>query len=319
MYDLELKKLTTKEVFSQIKDKLEKKYDFNEYKKIVFNGMGGSGIVGNIMEDFFNYSGELDFYREILVNKTYELPKFLDKSYLNVFVSYSGKTEETLEVLKESLKKGFESVFITTNEEAKNLFGNTNYFPYIIPKTKLPPRYNLASLLSSSLLLFFEKEEVNNYFNFKDFDLNLANEIVDKLKNKVPIIYSDYKIKSVPLRISQQFNENSKRHCIYGYLSEVNHNHLEVDENGNFFYIFLRHKFEHERIKERFEILKELFKEKNYEFVELKSEENNLLKTMLYFINLFDFVTIKLGVINNKEFDKNPQIDYLKRRLSESK
>ncbi|HIQ50910.1 MAG TPA: SIS domain-containing protein [Nautiliaceae bacterium] len=313
MLDSEIKKLTTKEVFKKIKDKIEKEYNFNEFDKIAFHGMGGSGIIGDIIKNFFYY--ENIFFKEVIVNKSYELPRFLNKNWLNIFISYSGKTEETLESLKSSIKNGFKSVFITTNEDAKKFFNSSNYFYYIIPKTEYPPRYNLASLLYSVLLLFLEKEEANNYFNFKDFDINFANNLVEKLKNKIPVIYSDYKISSVPLRIAQQFNENSKKHCVYGCFSEVNHNHLEVDENKNFVYVFLRHNLEHERVKDRFEIVKGLFKEKGYDFVEIKSEEKGLLRSMLYFINLFDYITIKIGVLNNKKFDKNPQIDYLKNLL----
>jgi glucose/mannose-6-phosphate isomerase len=315
MQDKEILKLTTKEVFKKIKDNLEKEYDFSEFKKIYVHGMGASGIVGDFLRDYFHNNDNL-ITREVFVNKSYEIPKFLDKDWLNIFISYSGKTEETLEGLKQSLNNNFNTVFITTNEEAKTLYQKNNYFPYITPKTEYPPRYNLASLLSSTLLLFYDKKEVNDFFNFKDFDLNLANKIVEKLEDKIPVVYSDYKTKAVPLRIEQQFNENSKKHCIHGYFSEVNHNHLEVDENNNLIYVFLRHNREHERISERFEIVKELYDKKGYEYIEIKSKEDDLLKTMLYFVNLFDFVTIKLGVLKGKQFDKNPQISYLKQVLS---
>ena len=310
-----------KNVFESIKDKIEKKYDFLESKKIVISGMGASGIIGNLIEDYFNFLGKKDerFKKLIIVNKTYELPKYVDEGWLSICISYSGKTEETLSVLKQSLEKNIPTVFISSNPEIENLYHHSHYFPLVVPKTDLPPRYNLASLLSGALSLFFEKERIMDIFNFNSKLYEKDNEIVQELlSGKIPVVYSDYKTRSLSERIAQQFNENSKIHCVYGYFSETNHNQLEVQPDERFIYFLLRHNFEHERINKRFEIIKELFDKKGIKYFEIKSNEDDLMKAMLEILNNFDYISIKLGMERGVPFDQNPQISYLKERLKQS-
>ncbi len=314
-------KYLIRNVFDSIKDKIEKKYDLLESKKIIVSGMGASGIIGNLIEDYFNFLGKNDerFNKLIVVNKTYELPKYVDENWLSICISYSGKTEETLSVLKQSLERNIPTVFISSNPEIENLYSLPHYFPLVVPKTDLPPRYNLASLLSGALSLFFEKEKIFDLFDFNSNLHEKNDEIVQELlSGKIPVVYSDYRTKSLSERIAQQFNENSKIHCVYGYFSEANHNQLEVQPDDKFVYFLLRHNFEHERIKKRFEIIKELFNKKGIKYYEIKSNENDLMKAMLEILNNFDYVSIKLGMEKGVPFDQNPQISYLKERLKQS-
>ena len=309
-----------KNVYNKIKDKIKKEYDFKEYKKIIVSGMGASGIIGDLIRDYLNYLSNVDEkFKDVLVyvNKGYYLPNFVDDSWLSVCISYSGKTEETLNVLNESLKRNINTVFISSNEEIKNLYDKENYFPLVVPKTDLPPRYNLASLLSGALSLFFEKEKIEDVFNFNgEINKELADKLVEEFKNgKLPVIYASEELKSVPERVAQQFNENSKIHCVYGYFSEANHNQLEVQKDDRFLYLFLRHPFEHERIKKRFEIVKRLYDREGFKYFEIKSDENDLLKNALSLLNFFDYLTIKLGIEKGVPFNENPLISYLKEEL----
>ncbi|MEO2154764.1 MAG: SIS domain-containing protein [Nanoarchaeota archaeon] len=310
-----------KSVYNQIRDKLEKNYDFLEYNKIIISGMGASGIIGNLIQDYFKWlSNKDERFKDkiVVVNKSYYLPSFINEEWLSICISFSGKTEETLSVLKQSIEKNINTVFISSNEGIKNLYSRDNYFSVVIPKTELPPRYNLASLLAGTLLLFFEKEKVDEIFNFNEIKLNNNFEkLINELKEKIPVVYISEELKSVSERIAQQFNENSKIHCIYGYFSEANHNQLEVQKNDNFIYFFLRHPFEHERIKKRFEIVKELYEKECFNFYEIKANENDLLKNALTILNLFDYLTIKLGIEKNVPFNKNPLISFLKERLKD--
>ncbi len=74
------------------------------YSSILFVGMGGSGIIGEVISDISN---ELDSVR-IDVLKEYHLPKYYTNETLVVGVSASGNTEETLSVLSEAGKRGFD-------------------------------------------------------------------------------------------------------------------------------------------------------------------------------------------------------------------
>ena len=303
--------------FELLKNKFEKIYDFSEFEKIIITGMGASGIIGDIIKDLFRiyFPNKL-----VLVNKTYELPNFIDKSFLSIVISFSGKTEESLSILKQSLDKELKTVFISSNPEIKEISDKENYFPLIIPKTNYPPRYNLIPLLIGALSLFFDLDKIKEKFKIEycEEEKKLIKEIITKFvkDKKIPVVYGGYEIKSVPLRIKQQFNENLKIHCIQNYFSEANHNELEVLNDERFVYFFLRNSYEHERIKKRFEIVKEIYKQKNFDLIEIKAKGEDLLQQILYLLNLFDLITISSAILLNREFDKNEQISYLKEKLS---
>ena len=102
------------------------------------------------------------------------------------------------------------------------------------------------------------------------------------------------------------------------YFSEANHNELEVLRDDRFIYLFLRNSFENERIQKRFEIIKELYKNKNIEFFEIRAKGESLLKQILYLLNIFDLITISSAMVLNREFNKNNQISFLKERLKQN-
>ncbi len=302
--------------FELLKNDFEKIYDFKEYDKIVISGMGASGIIGDIIKNLFRIHFPI---KQVIVNKTYELPKFVKKDYLSICISFSGKTEETLNVLDQSIKAGLKTVFVSSNTSIEKKYDYKNYFPLITPKTHYPPRYNLVPLLIGALSLFMDLENIKNNFLIKydEEEKKIIEKIIPKFveENKIPVVYSSYEIDSVPLRIKQQFNENLKIHCIQNYFSEANHNELEVINDKRFVYFFLRTNFENDRIKKRFEIVKELYKEKNFDLIEIKARGKNLLTQILYLLNIFDLITISCAILLNRQFDRNNQISYLKEKM----
>ena len=47
-----------------------------------------------------------------------------------------------------------------------------------------------------------------------------------KLLKKIIVLYAEDKYESTALRLKQQINENSKLHCWYNVLPEMNHNEI---------------------------------------------------------------------------------------------
>jgi len=68
----------------------------NDIENIVVCGLGGSGIGGNLLAELLR--GELTV--PVLVNKGYSLPAFVGQRSLLILSSYSGNTEETLQLLR---------------------------------------------------------------------------------------------------------------------------------------------------------------------------------------------------------------------------
>ena len=69
-----------------------------KYESILFAGLGGSGIIGEVMSDLAAESGLV----RIETLKDYHLPKYVGPETLVIGVSCSGNTEETISVVMEA-------------------------------------------------------------------------------------------------------------------------------------------------------------------------------------------------------------------------
>ena len=79
-------------------------YEFEKIFKInniVFNGMGGSAISGDIIKSLLINKLNIP----IFVNRGYSIPKWANKNTLVINQSYSGDTEETLSAFKIAYQK----------------------------------------------------------------------------------------------------------------------------------------------------------------------------------------------------------------------
>lgn len=86
--------------------------DYSEnVDKIVFAGMGGSAIAGDLIRDWL----DADMHVPMDVVRSYHLPAYVDEKTLVFLISYSGNTEETLSCMKDALKKRCRIVSISSN------------------------------------------------------------------------------------------------------------------------------------------------------------------------------------------------------------
>ena len=84
--------------------------DFRAVSKIIFCGMGGSAISGDILRIL-----ALDQSRvPMLVSRGSKLPASADRDTLVILSSYSGNTHEILEVLRETLAVRAKILIVTS-------------------------------------------------------------------------------------------------------------------------------------------------------------------------------------------------------------
>ena len=90
---------------SHLKEALEvgKKANFsktdNSFMNVLVCGLGGSGIGGTIISQLVSEQCALP----ITVNKNYKIPSFVNQDTLVICCSYSGNTEETLEMYQQAI------------------------------------------------------------------------------------------------------------------------------------------------------------------------------------------------------------------------
>lgn len=269
-----------RDIILSLPDQFEKGFytkSFKEHKlgkidKIYYFGMGGSGIAGDIIQNYFLISSKIPF----IVIKDYILPVSTHKDFF-IFVSYSGNTEETLEVFSK-LEKNLTKVFIVSSdgellEKAKKLG-----FPYFEVPKGLPPRGAIGYLFSSILRFLSDvkitpnlEDDVNEVINLLRNNVKIyeerAKEFSEHLLNKLPVIYSlSHLYYPAAYRFQSQLNENSKIFAHSHSLPEMNHNEI-MGYKGvknvlkNLSIIYLIDRDAHPRILKRQKIMSSILKD----------------------------------------------------------
>lgn len=89
---------------------------YRDFRNIVFSGMGGSAIGGDLIRTVFSDECPIP----IIVNRDYSIPKFVDHSTLFISASYSGNTEETISAFKQALDRQAKIIAISAGGNFKN-------------------------------------------------------------------------------------------------------------------------------------------------------------------------------------------------------
>ncbi|MFO0433843.1 MAG: SIS domain-containing protein, partial [Sphingobacteriaceae bacterium] len=198
---------------------------------IIITGLGGSGIGGTIISELINDSCTVP----ILVNKDYFLPSFANSNTLLIVSSYSGNTEETLQVMNEAIAKKVQIVCVTSGGKVLEL-AKQHQFEFIEIPGGNPPRscigYSLVQLIKiliakgfapASLMTDLENSIQLLQEEKASIKVN-AMTIAKKLSGQIAVIYSLGSCEGVSVRFRQQINENSKALCWHHVFPEMNHN-----------------------------------------------------------------------------------------------
>ncbi len=292
---------------------------------VVVTGLGGSGIGGDLVNEFVSDELKVPF----VVNKGYFVPNFVNENTLVICSSYSGNTEETLSAMEDAMAKGAQIACVTSGGKVAEIAAAKGYTCIIVPGGN-PPRSMLAYSLVQQLYL------LNGYGLISDgfkADLTVAIDLLDaeehaiqtdaleiakKLKGSVPVVYVDDSMTAVGVRFRQQINENSKMLSWSSPVPEMNHNELVGWRNkiAPWKVVFLRNNTDYARNQQRIEINKEIVGKFAQEVLEIWSKGDSHAERALYLIHLTDWVSQYLGELNGVDIVEVAVIDFLKGSLA---
>lgn len=321
--------------YKQIEFAWNNKFDLahiniNNITNIVISGLGGSAISADLIKNFLG--SELNL--PVVINRNYNLPKFVGKNTLFIASSYSGNTEETISSLHQAIDLGCIIICITTGGEVETIAKKHN-LPLIKLQAGFQPRYALG-LSFFSLLKVFQKlnfiedhttvvEKIqllwkNNGIIFSQDD-NIAYKIAESLIGFIPVIYSvsDF-TNSVGYRFKCQLNENSKLHAFHHEVPEMNHNEIigwesYHEKRFNPKIINIIDVSYHPQIKKRFQILSEIFTKSGVEFLNIESKETDFKIRLLDMIYLLDWISYYTGILRGYDPSEIDNIHTLKKLL----
>lgn len=324
----------------EIGDSMEPGIRFRKIKNIVFNGMGGSAIAGDVIRSLLGEHLPVPF----VVNRGYYLPPFADKETLFIASSYSGNTEETLSATQQAIQKGCKLVAVTSGGKLAEIAHEKHCPVYFLP-SGYPPRASLGYSLGVLLAFFsklgvgpFSKKHVEQAATFLEKEgKGLADparkenpvwSVAKQLKGRFPLLYAGTEtLEPVGFRWKCQFNENSKMHAAYIGIPEMNHNEIvawKKLEAVNGFYsslvaVFLRSQKDSPRIRLRMELTRELVLKNRGKAIEVTGKGSSFLEEMLYLIYFGDLVSVFLAGLNKVDPTEIENINYLKLHLSKTK
>lgn len=293
------------------------------FDNLLLAGLGGSGIAARILKALLYTKSNVP----IEVVSDYTLPKYVGKRTLVILSSYSGSTEETLNVYNLAKEAGAQCLTLTTGGELGER-SKRDDIPTYQAKTGFQPRmalgYSLGNLLLLSDHLFgtdFRSELLNavGHLSNKEAYLSKADQLLagigDGINEKISVI-ADAHTYPVGLRFCQQVQENAKGECFLSELPEANHNVIETYYGKLPGTILLLQTVDvHPRTKIRFDYTRNILQKEGNKVLELNHVNTQSLLSLLETIYVLDWLSLLLAEAKNVNSAHIPNIKGLKEYL----
>lgn len=302
-----------------------KKVEFEKSEHIVFAGMGGSGALGDIFSAILSKTNI-----HVNVVKGYLLPKTVDSNSLVVVTSVSGNTEETISILKSAIDVKCKIIAFSDGGRIQEICKSNN-----IEHRKInmihSPRASFTQFLFSMLnvlspILPIADKDVEdsiielNLLKNKIYSENLTQNnpalILANWLDEIPIIYYPFGLESAAIRFKNSLQENTKIHVISEDIIEACHNGIVAwDSCTKIKPILLRGSDDYIKTKQRWEIIKEYFKENKIEFKEINSINGSILSKLINLIYFLDYTSIYKSILLDIDPTPVKAIEYVKQKL----
>jgi glucose/mannose-6-phosphate isomerase len=322
----------------EIAENTEANVEFSEIQNIVFAGMGGSAISGDLIHSVYNETLSVPMF----VNRGYQIPGFVNSKTLFIASSYSGNTEETLSATEQAVEKGARIICITSGGQLEQIAQKNGY-----PRFQLIPGYPPRAALGFGLgvlfhifrrlgigeisrqdidraaLMLTERGRIWSNVNHQE---NSPLDVAGQFFGKVPLIHASVdRLEFVGYRWKTQLNENSKAHAFFQPFPEMNHNEIvgwekmkSTKENlARLVPVVLSDSEDHPQILKRMQIFKEIMKEDKNEMIEIVGKGDTFFERMVDLIYFGDWVSYYLAILNWVDPTKISKIDLFKKRLTE--
>jgi len=303
--------------------------DFKGIDHVVFCGMGGSGAIGDLFSAILS---KTDIHVKVV--KGYLLPKTVDENTLVITTSISGNTVETMTNLSSANKLNCKKIAFSSGGTMES-FCSKNGIEYRKIKQRHSPRasfieyvYSILKVLNSIFpiqksdiiesikeLESTSKQISSNNLTEKNPSLNLAEWI-----NGIPLIYHPWGLEAAAIRFKASLQENAKTHAIAENVIEACHNGIvSWERKSEVKPILIEGQDDYIETKERWNILKEYFKQNNIDFREVLSVKGSIISKLINLIYFLDYASIYNAIIQKVDPTPIKSIDFIKSKLDDEK
>ncbi len=308
-----------------------------EFNNILFAGMGGSAIIGDLVYAILGDRIKIPFE----VNRGYRVPHSAGPHTLFFASSYSGNTEETLFALEKALEKKCTVIGMTSGGKLHERAVREKFPCFNLPGG-YPPRtatgFGLGAMLHIMTRLKIAEmepgmleeaaawiEEISTVWTDVTHPDCLPLRIAEAIQGRLPIINASMeRAAAVGFRWKTQLNENSKTHAFFFPIPEMSHNEIvgweRLEQTGGFFdhliLILLRLPDDMDRNQKRFMLTKKIVEESGGKVLEIEGKGRTYLSRLLYLIFLGDLASLYLAIAYGANPATVRNIDKLKEDLS---
>jgi glucose/mannose-6-phosphate isomerase len=310
----------------------------DEIDHIVVLGMGGSGIAGDVVAASANAALPIP----VVVLKQIRVPRFVGPRTLAFAISYSGDTDETLQMAEGALDASARVVTVSRGGALADLARERGAVHVPCPDGYLP-RAAVGALLAPPFVALERiglLPEAGEWLDQAGTQLagrrekcrpsvaapnNPAREIARKIGTTIPIFYGGGALGAVAAqRWKCDVNENSKAPSFWNAYPEIDHNEIcGWGQHGDvtrqiFTLVELRHEFEHEQLDKRFALTRALIEETLAQVLEVRAEGDGRLAQLLDLMYVGDWASCYLALDHDVDPGPIDTIFQLKEALGQS-
>lgn len=242
-------------------------------KGLLFSGMGFSGMCANLVKDAGTRALDIPFS----IVKHYQFPHHVKKGWHTIAISYSGETEETLEVVRTSLERGVGVTAFCTGGTLAALVKRQ-----VIQPGGYQPRaafgytwFSILGFLEGSGLLHGAVPVRQAVKAVQEVDKmcgpdvpesrNEAKQLARLLHRPIPQIYATPAFYGVGLHFRGMLNENAKKIADVDLVPESNHNDLtgwggDIENRRHFTVLCLSHAGQNPQLRKRLAYMEERYR-----------------------------------------------------------
>jgi glucose/mannose-6-phosphate isomerase len=206
----------------------------------VLAGVGGSGIVGDILADYCRDAVPIP----IIECRSVKIPAFVGPKTLFVSISYSGETTETFHMFEQARLAGASLVAVCSGGKLLET-SQAKGIPYVRVKASLLPRVALPEMVAAVTHVLGEAkiiaeprrlleraaasmtETIREVRSTVPLTQNKAKEMAAALVGRLPILIGGEENVSVLRRFKNELNENSKVPAFFYTIPEAFHDDIE--------------------------------------------------------------------------------------------
>ena len=319
--------------------------DWEELRRVVIGGMGGSAIAGDLLADLASTDGLLS----ISVVRDFSLPFPLDEATLFLACSHSGATRETLSLYRQAREGGTPLLAMAGGDPLADLAVSDGV---TLLKVDAPgePRsalgYNVMLLLGTLsrcglLRALFEpgaddavdeaihalEATVSRCWEDMPTRDNAAKRLAQELHHRLIVVFGGGILSGMARRWKTQFNENAKALAFFDVLPEALHNSVEAfcdlsaysggscdspgvgGTGGSPMTLLLRPATGGPDLQRRFDVAAKLLEHSKVPHRIVAAPDGSPLAQMLSMLALGDYVSYYLALLRGVDPALTPGID----------